>query len=141
MIQRIQTVYLILGAAALIGLLFFDSLWSAQAAASYAWYLPAVAGAAGVAVLTSVTAVFLYTQRKTQRKVVVGAQLLTVVLAAALYGGLYLTDELAVRTAGAFNWSKGAMLGLPIVAYLFFLLARRGIDHDIELVESMDRLR
>jgi hypothetical protein len=141
MIQRIQTVYLILGAAALIGLLFFDSLWSAQAASSYGWYLPAVAGVAGVTVLTSVTAVFLYTQRKTQRKVVVGAQLLTVVLAAALYGGLYLTDELAVRTAGAFNWSKGAMLGLPIVAYLFFLLARRGIDHDIELVESMDRLR
>jgi len=33
------------------------------------------------------------------------------------------------------------MLSMPVVAYLFFFLARRGIDHDIELVESMDRLR
>jgi hypothetical protein len=39
------------------------------------------------------------------------------------------------------DWGKAAMLAMPILAYVFFLLARRGIDHDIELVESMDRLR
>jgi hypothetical protein len=46
-----------------------------------------------------------------------------------------------VRAAGGINWTKAAMLGLPILAYLLFFLARRGIDHDIELVKSMDRLR
>ena len=119
MIQRIQTVYLFLGAVALTGLFFFDSLWSSTAAAS----------------------IFLYENRQTQRTVVVGAQLLTVAVAAVLYGGLYLTGELAVRAADGFDWAKAGMLGLPILAYLLFLLARRGIDHDIELVKSMDRLR
>jgi hypothetical protein len=62
-------------------------------------------------------------------------------MAAVLYAGLYLTGDLAVRAAGGINWTKAAMLGLPILAYLLFFLARRGIDHDIELVKSMDRLR
>jgi hypothetical protein len=141
MIQRIQTVYLFLGAVALTGLFFFDSLWSSTAAASHGWYLPAVIGLSAVTGVTAVAAIFLYENRQTQRTVVVGAQLLTVAVAAVLYGGLYLTGELAVRAADGFDWAKAGMLGLPILAYLLFLLARRGIDHDIELVKSMDRLR
>jgi hypothetical protein len=141
MIQRIQTLYLFLGAVALTGLLFFDSLWSSTAAASHGWYLPAVIGLSAVAGIAAVASIFLYERRKMQRKVVVGTQLLTVAMAAVLYAGLYLTGDLAVRAAGGINWTKAAMLGLPILAYLLFFLARRGIDHDIELVKSMDRLR
>jgi len=141
MIQRIQTLYLFLGAVALTGLLFFDSLWSSTAAASHGWYLPAVIGLSAITGVAAVVSIFLYERRKTQRKVVVGTQLLTVAVAAVLYVGLYLTGDLAVRATGGINWPKAAMLGLPILAYLLFFLARRGIDHDIELVKSMDRLR
>jgi hypothetical protein len=141
MIQRIQTVYLILGAAALAAVFAFSSPWSSTAAETYAWYVPVVAGLAIVTAGTAVVAVFLYSQRPTQRSVVVLAQFLTFALAAVLYGGLYLTGELSVRAGDAIRWGKVSMLAMPAVAYVLFLLARRGIDHDIELVKSMDRLR
>jgi hypothetical protein len=142
MIQRIQTVYLFLGALALAALGLFDAPWSSAAAATYAWFVPSLIGLVVLAAGTAIWAIFLYENRKTQRSVVVGVQVCTVVLAALLYGGLYLTSELTFRGAqGAVDWGNAAMLAMPIVAYLLFYLARRGIDHDIELVKSMDRLR
>lgn len=141
MIQRIQTVYLVLGALALAALGVFDQPWNTQAAAAHAWFLPVLIGLIVATGGTALWAVFLYERRKTQRSVVVGVQIGTVLLAGVLYGGLYLTAELAFRGPSGLDWGKTAMLAMPVVAYLFFLLARRGIDHDIELVESMDRLR
>ena len=141
MIQRIQTLYLFLGVLALGALFFFPSPWASTAAEVYGWYEPAVAGLIVLAGATALGSIFLYGNRETQRKVVVGGQLLTFVLAMTLYGGLYLTNELSVRTGEAFNAGKTAMLLMPAAAYVLFLLARRAIDHDIELVESMDRLR
>jgi hypothetical protein len=64
-----------------------------------------------------------------------------VLLAGVLYGGLYLTSELTFSGPEGIRWGHTTALLLPIAAYVFFYLARRGIDHDIELVESMDRLR
>ena len=141
MIQRIQTVYLVLGALALAALGLYDLPWSSQAADLHAWFVPSLIGLIVGAAGTALWAIFLYERRETQRSVVVGAQIGTVLLAGVLYGGLYLTAELAFRNPAGVDWGKAAMLAMPILAYVFFLLARRGIDHDIELVESMDRLR
>jgi hypothetical protein len=141
MIQRIQTVYLFLGAVALGALFGFASPWESTAAATYAWYEPALLVLTPLTAAGALGSIFMYDRRKKQRTAVVAVQGLTFVLAAVLYGGLYLTGELAVRRGGTFNVSKIVALLLPIVAYVFFLLARRGIDHDIELVKSMDRLR
>jgi hypothetical protein len=141
MIQRIQTVYLLLGTLALAALGFFDRPWNSQAAALHAWFVPSLIGLIVATGGTALWAIFLYERRKTQRSVVVGVQVGTVLLAGVLYGGLYLTAELAFRGGGGVDWGKAALLSMPIVAYVFFFLARRGIDHDIELVESMDRLR
>jgi hypothetical protein len=141
MIQRIQSVYLLLGAVAL-GILFaFDTPWTSTAAAQHAWFEPALIGLIVVTGGTALGAIFLYANRPRQRTVVVGTQVLTFVLALVLYGGLYLENELAIRTGGSVLTTKAVVLLLPVAAYLFFWLARRGIDHDIELVESMDRLR
>jgi hypothetical protein len=140
-IQRIQTVYLLLGTLALAALGLFDLPWTSQAAAVHGWFVPVLVGLIVVTAGTALWAIFLYDRRKRQRSVVVSVQVATVLLAGTLYGGLYLTSELAFRGSGGVDWGKAAMLGLPILAYLFFFLARRGIDHDIELVESMDRLR
>jgi hypothetical protein len=141
MIQRIQTVYLVLGTLALAALGLFDLPWNSQAADVHAWFVPSLIGLIVATGGTALWAIFLYERRQTQRSVVVGVQVGTVLLAGVLYGGLYLTAELAFRSPAGFNWEKTAMLAMPILAYVFFLLARRGIDHDIELVESMDRLR
>lgn len=141
MIQRIQTVYLFLGALSLAALGLFDTPWGSTAAATQVWYVPSLLGLLVVTAGTALGAIFLYEQRKTQRTVVVGVQILTVGLAGVCYGGLYLTSELHFGGDAGVLWGKTIALLLPIVAYGFFWLARRGIDHDIELVESMDRLR
>jgi len=141
MIQRIQTLYLLCGALALAALGLFGMPWASAAAATYAWYVPSVIGLIGVTGGAAVWAIFLYENRKTQRSVVVGVQVGTVLLAGVLYGGLYLTSELTFRGPQGVDWAKTTVLVLPILAYLLFFLARRGIDHDIELVKSMDRLR
>lgn len=141
MIQRIQTVYLFLGALALVALGLFDLPWSSAAASTYAWFVPSLIGLILVTAGTALGAIFLYENRPTQRTVVVGVQIGTIVLAGVLYGGLYLTAELTFTSGGSLDWGRTLPLALPIVAYALFLLARRGIVHDIELVESMDRLR
>jgi len=141
MIQRIQTVYLFLGALALVALGLFEVPWASAAASTYAWFVPSLIGLIGLTAGSALWAIFLYETRKTQRSVVVGVQIGTVVLASVLYGGLYLTSELAFGGTQGVDWGRTTALAIPILAYLFFYLARRGIDHDIELVKSMDRLR
>lgn len=141
MIQRIQTVYLALGALVLIGVLFLESLWGSDAAATYGWFLPVVIGVGAVTAVTALGAILLYTSRDTQRAVVVGAQLMTVLWAVVLYGSLFMTNELQVYNAAGLDPQMLMLLSGPLVAYVLFWLARRGIEHDIELVASMDRLR
>ncbi len=142
MIQRIQTVYLLLGALALAGLGFFEAPWSGRAASQFSWFVPSLLGLVVVTAGTALGAIFLYDRRPTQRTAVIGAQMLTVLLAGVLYGGLYLAGTLTFTTpTGGVLWGRTVALLLPVAAYALFLLARRGIEHDIELVESMDRIR
>ncbi|MES3628729.1 MAG: DUF4293 family protein [Longimonas sp.] len=141
MIQRIQTVYLALGALVVLGTLLLEPLWASEAAALYGWFLPVIVGLGVVTALDAVGAIFLYNDRPTQRTVVVGAQLMTVLWALTLYGSFFMTNELAVYDASGFNVQMGLLIAAPLVAYVLFWLARRGIEHDIELVASMDRLR
>lgn len=141
MIQRIQTVYLVLGAFALAAMGFFDVPWSGIAAGQFGWFVPSLVGLLVVTVGTALGAIFLYDRRKTQRTVVIGVQVLTVLLAGVLYGGLYAAGTLAFTGRTGILWGRTIVLLLPILAYVFFLLARRGIESDIELVESMDRIR
>jgi hypothetical protein len=141
MIQRIQTVYLFLGALALAALGAFDMPWNSQAATTYAWFSPSLIGLMVATAGGALGAIFLYDNRTTQRTVVVTVQVGTLLLAGVLYGGLYMTAELTFGTGQGVEWGRTVALALPILAYALFFLARWGIDHDIELVESMDRLR
>jgi len=141
MIQRIQTVYLFLGALALAALGLFEVPWTTEAAASHAWFLPSLIGLIVATVGGATWAIFLYETRTTQRTVVVAVQVATLLLAGAMYGGLYLTSELTFGSGQGIEWGRTTALSLPVVSYILFYLARRGIDHDIQLVDSMDRLR
>ena len=140
MIQRIQTVYLVLGAVALGALLFFGVVWQGAATAQ-SWFTPAVVLVDSLAVAVALGAIFLYKNRPRQRQVIVAAQALTTVLLLVFCGGLYLEKALYVRTAQGLDVGMLVALLLPIVAYVLFLLARRGVEKDIEQVRSMDRLR
>ena len=140
MIQRIQTVYLVLGAVALGALLFFGVVWQGAATAQ-SWFTPAVVLVDFLAAAVALGAIFLYKNRPRQRQVIVAAQTLTTVLLIVFCGGLYLADVLYVRTAQGLDVGMLVALLLPIMAYVLFLLARRGVEKDIERVRSMDRLR
>jgi hypothetical protein len=132
---------LLLSALVLGSLFFFDSPWSSTAASTYGWYEPAVVAMIVGAVGVAIGSIFLYGSRKTQRTVVIAAQGLTALLTATLYGGLFLTGELSVQGEDGVQVSKAAMLSLPVVAYVLMVLARRGIEHDIKIVEDSERMR
>jgi hypothetical protein len=141
MIQRIQTVYLVLGTLALIALALFDNFWNSQAAGTLVWFLPLLLVVWGAAIALGLYSIFLYSDRKRQERRVFTAQLSTLTLMVVLYGGLYLGDELLVVTGEGTHAGRLFLLLLPIVTYVLFYLARRAIRSDIELVRSMDRLR
>lgn len=141
MIQRIQTVYLFFGVLVLAGFGFTEAPWNGLAAARYAWFVPSLVGLLIAAGATGLGSIFLYRQRETQRRVVIGAQVLTVCVAAVLYGGMYATGTLSFTDRSGIEWGKSIALFLPILAYGLFLLARRGIERDIHRVRSMDRIR
>ena len=136
MIQRIQSLYLLLGALAL-GSVLLLSPWQTEAAATFSWFVPTFAGLVVLTSVSAVGAIFLYRARKRQRTVVVGVQTATVLTLLVLYGALFMADGgLNVRATGALDYGKIALLGLPVVSYGFFYFARRGIDHDIDLLEA-----
>ncbi len=141
MIQRLQSLYLLFAAAFLVLFLVVGGVWQGVIAAAYPWITPVAYGLAGLAALVSLVAVFLYRDRAQQRKVVLAAQWLDILLALVMVGGLAalsLGEEVAVGVgATAFYLT----LLLPVVAYVFLRLARRGVEKDIALVRSMDRLR
>lgn len=144
MIQRIQTLYLLLGIVALGTLGLFDAPWSGRAATQFGWFVPSMIGLLVVTIGTAIGAIFLYDtheQRKIQRTVVIAAQILTLLLAGVLYGGLYGAGTLTFTGPSGILWARSAALLLPILGYVFFLLARRNIERDIENVERNRRGR
>lgn len=141
MIQRVQTLYMLLSVVALLALLGVSPLWESAALGTQVWFGPLVVGALGVTVLLAIAAVFQYKARRRQRQLVLGAQVGTLLTALGLYAGLFLTDELTVYREGVLSLGWVLVLVLPMLAYLGFWLARRAIQRDIDLVRSMDRLR
>ncbi len=141
MIQRIQTVHLLI-AAALVGLFIgLANGWLAGLATVSEW-LPSVAyGLAGATALATLVSVFLYKQRLRQRKVVGAAMALDLLLVLFLVGVLAAESLNGETAPTAAELTAASVLLLPVLAYAFLGLARRGVRRDNELVRSMDRLR
>lgn len=141
MIQRPQSLYLLVGAVAFVALFFFDLAWDSPAADSYGWFTPVVLTMAGALGLTAIATIFLYRDRARQRTIIVGLQVGTIVFLAAFLGGIYLVGDLHFNREGATAAGKVVAMALPILAYGMFFMARQGVVKDIALVRSMDRLR
>ena len=142
MIQRIQTIYLLLGALALGALGVFDAPWSGVAASRFSWFVPTLIALLIATAGAAIGAIFLHKdqeQRKAQRKIVIGVQILTLLLAGTLYGGSYWVGTLTFMSPD--GTGRSVVLSLPIIAYGLFFLARRAIESDIERVERMNQGR
>ena len=141
MIQRIQSIYLLL-AVAMLGLEYtFDSVWKGPSAEAYSWFVPVTTGVFTLAAIGALGAIFLYSQRKRQRSLVVVSQVIALLGLLILFGTQFMTNSLPAVAASAVTFAAWAALACPVLAYLMLMMARRAIDKDIALVRSMDRLR
>ena len=104
-------------------------------------------GLAGLTALMALVAAFVFGRAdakgkmmpglKRQRRAVVVAQVMTLLVALVFFIGLYLAQALPrVNDVGSV-----ALFSLPLVAYVFFFLARRSIDKDIGKIDRMNQFR
>lgn len=136
MLQRIQTIYLLLAAILSGGLVFVLHLWTtADGLPVYAkddlLYLALFLGSA----VLSLISIFNYKNRK--RQFVLGR--LNIILNFILLGlFLYL---LLMAPGEAEISEKGVGIFIPILSIVFLVLANKAIKKDEDLVKSVDRLR
>lgn len=139
MIQRIQTLWLILAAAAAL-LTFQWPLFLANAPAAFKFMATdktiLLFVQASVATIAAID-IFLFSNRKLQLRLAIVGIVVSIlsVVAEFYFISRFKTDNMI--TEG--YWYLGAVF--PLLAILFFILAARGIYKDDKLVKSLDRLR
>jgi len=145
MIQRIQTIFLLLAALS-FGALFMlpmatSSVSTAHFMADQVYGIQdhlALLSIAIFAIGVSVLAIVLFKNRKLQRKLVHLIIVLAVVMSVTSYFLLKMDMGDSILTAGL-HMQPGMFL--PFLGILFSLLAGYYIGKDEKLVKSMDRLR
>ena len=136
MIQRIQTIYLVLAAAVSAGLIFVFHLWTTTEdvlvyAKDEMLYLGLFLGSA----LLSLVAIFSYKNRQTQ--FVLGR--LNIILNFILLG--FFVYQLLMPPGESQISEKGVAIFIPILSIVLLVLANKAIKKDEDLVKSVDRLR
>ena len=149
MIQRIQSLYLLLTGVALLattGLPLFSFSGQMSATMTALAFVDEANGIAtrpwGVAIFfllaaaLAFVAIFRYKDRKRQLFLVNYLILVIIVgcIAAIAYGLAFASQEQC-----NLQWSNGMLL--PVAACIFGIMARRGIRKDEELVRAADRIR
>lgn len=149
MIQRKQTIFLLLALAAMVVCLCLPigSTASHGLAAHSEWYNLGVYAPNGlnaqpllfidlvVAGSLTLIDIFLYTRRRLQMKICVAS----IILCLVWYG--YYVFRAVSDFAPQGSFYVGFAVCLPFVAIVFLILARRGIKADEDLIKSMDRIR
>jgi len=134
-IQRIQTVYLII-TAIISGLLpFWLPLWKEEGNAFYAQQTLWISIVFLAVAIFALIAVFLYKNRKNQFVLNRLNLILNLfLLGFFVYRSLSLSGETAVS-------EKGIGMLIPIFSIVFLALSNKAIKKDEDLVKSVDRLR
>lgn len=152
MIQRIQSLYLLLVAAAMLavaamplGVLegdgwlvrytaFDNTAVNAETATAFpVWLLGYLAG---LSALVALITVFLFKQRERQTTLCLVNGFLI-----GLFYVAYAVFFFSVRRGVDVDFAPGLSIGLPLVALLFNTLAMKAVSRDIALLASLDRLR
>lgn len=136
MLQRIQTVYLLLASIISGGLSFVFGLWeNAKNILITVLDRPIIMGGFVASAVLSLVTIFLFKNRKSQ--FVLGR--LNIILNLILLGFfVYLSLNLSGETVVS---EKGIGMLLPIFSIVFLVLANKAIKKDEDLVKSVDRLR
>ena len=143
MIQRIQTVYLLLASIISGVLIFVFNLWKSikkdifalDLLNSESYLLKVIPILFLVSAILAFVAIFIFKNRKLQ--FVIGRLTILVnliLLGLLIYVSLTLPGEAAVS-------EKGIGMFIPILAILLVVLANKAIKKDEDLVKSVDRLR
>lgn len=135
-LQRIQTIYLLLAALAsgilpLFLSLFTDDKGALVYAKNDILFLILFMASALVSVIT----IFLF--KKRQNQFVLGR--LNILLNFALLSVLVYRSQ--ILSGGAAALEKGVGMAIPLVSIVFIALANKAIKRDEDLVKSVDRLR
>ena len=136
MIQRVQTLYLLISAAISGGLIFVFHLWTTENEAPVfakdnITYLLLFLGSA----LLSLISIFSYKKRQSQ--FVLGR--LNIILNFILLG--LFVYQLLIPPGESQISEKGVGIFIPIFSIVFLVLANKAIKKDEDLVKSVDRLR
>ena len=137
MIQRIQTIYLILALVVTGVLPFVFSLWTLDTKVAY-YFMQNQVYLVLFALSTVLSAVSIVSYKKRQNQFVMGR--LNIILNLILLG-LFVYRSLNLSGETPAVSEKGIGMFLPIVAIVLLVLANKAIKKDEELVKSVDRLR
>jgi hypothetical protein len=138
MLQRIQTVYLILTFVITGALLFFIPLWSVNGGKPF-YFMQDQVYTVLLGLSTMLTIISIISYKKRQNQFVMNR--LNIILNLILLGlFVYRSLNLSGETATAVS-EKGIGMFLPIVAIVLLVLANKAIKKDEDLVKSVDRLR
>ena len=136
MLQRIQTIYLILAAGISAGLIHVFELWvNTTEIKVFAQDNIYVLAAFLASAFLSLLSIFRYKNRKSQ--FILGRLNIILnffLLGFFVYQSLNISGETAVS-------EKGIGMLLPIISIVFLALANKAIKKDEDLVKSVDRLR
>lgn len=146
MIQRIQTIFLFLGAAVGFAMLTVPYARTAEPVAGSQIFSDQVYNAQdnlallvlfAVAAALALVAIFLYRKRQVQMRLTIFSAI-ALIIAIAL-GAIFFIQNSADMGDVEVHDQVGAFL--PVAGVVFVLLAYRFINKDDKLVRSMDRLR
>ncbi|KIQ24859.1 DUF4293 domain-containing protein [Flavobacterium sp. MMLR14_040] len=138
MIQRIQTVYLILTFLVTGVLMFFIPLWTLNTGKAF-YFMQDQVYTILLGLSTMLTIISIISYKKRQNQFVMGR--LNIILNLILLGlFVYRSLNLSGETVNAVS-EKGIGMFLPIVAIVLLVLANKAIKKDEDLVKSVDRLR
>ncbi len=136
MLQRIQTVYLIISALVMGGLyLWFPLMQDEAGAIVVARNEPLVFGLIFISIVLTIISILCFKKRQLQF-VINRLNIISnfVLLGVFVYRSLTLSGETLVS-------EKGIGVLLPIISIVFLVLANMAIKKDEDLVKSVDRLR
>lgn len=137
MLQRIQTIYLLLAFVVTGVLPFFIPLWTMTDGAAYLFMQNQVYVVL-FGLSTTLSLVSIVSYKKRQNQFVMGR--LNIILNLILLG-LFVYRSLNVSGETPTVSEKGIGMFLPIVAIVLLVLANKAIKKDEDLVKSVDRLR
>jgi len=136
MLQRVQTVYLVISASIMGALyIWFPTIISEKGLILISKDEPVILGLIFGSILIAFFSIFSYKKRKSQFVINrLNIILIFFLLGVFVYRSLTLSGETLVS-------EKGIGVFLPIISIVFLVMANKAIKKDEDLVKSVDRLR